>query len=143
MPTYQTRNPRAVHSPLRSMPMIRSIESVFGPSPRVRAEAELRIAKAALDAELVVYAREHKALGDANHRPMTTRRYWQAQAMRALNGRRRYIRQAPRRLVAAQTAVENLTPADDYATPWLAQQAAEAAAQAAAAANNAPAATAI
>jgi hypothetical protein len=120
---YQSRDPLRRLNPMRQLPLYRTVESVFGPSPRVRAEAELRIATNALAAEQAVHAEERRALGEANRRPMTTRRWWQGQALRALNHRRARIRAARRRLDAARAAVDGLTPADDFASPWLAAQA--------------------
>ena len=45
MRCYQTRNPLAVHSPLRSMPLFRPASAVLGMSDQTKAEWVLAIAK--------------------------------------------------------------------------------------------------
>ena len=111
--SYSSRNPLARTSPLRSMPASRTAGSFFGPSRAVVAQAELQNAAAALAGELAAYAGERAALGMANRRPMTMRRWWQGQALRTLSQRRVMVRAAQRRVDAAQAVVDALTLADD------------------------------
>ena len=65
-----SRNPRAFTSPLRSLPLYRTVESVLGPSAQVKAKAEVRLSRVALVAELAAFAKDRAALGTANRRPV-------------------------------------------------------------------------
>ncbi len=112
MASYQSRNPLRRADPMRQISLYRTVESVFGPSPVVRAEYEMKTAAAALAADLNALGRERQALGDANHRPVATRHYWQGQALRTLNRRRASVRSARKRVAAAQAALDALKSAD-------------------------------
>jgi hypothetical protein len=129
------RHSLANTSPLRSLPLYRIVESVFGPSLQVCAEAKLRNARTAFVAEMRAYIAARAALGKANRRPVNwansgagCRRYHQAEAMRALNAHWAFVRRAERHLEAAQASIATLTPADAYAIPYLAELATRAAA---------------
>jgi len=83
--TYQTRNPKAVHNPLRSMPLFKPLSSVFGPSATDRMVGDLRNAYYALQGWQQSYTKACKALGQANKSAPQWRRANQRDAMRALN----------------------------------------------------------
>lgn len=109
--SYSARDPRAAAHPLRSLPLSRPASEVFGPTPLQRAEGEARYATNLLAGHVQAYAADRAALGKANRMAPATRRWWQAQALRAINGRRMAIRQAQARLAAAQAALAALQPA--------------------------------
>ncbi len=58
-----------------------------------------------------LYAKARAALAKANRFPMTTRRWWQADAMRRINAVRAGLRQAERRIAAAELALAELAAA--------------------------------
>ena len=109
MPTYQTRNPLARTSPLRSIPLIRPAASVLGVSDQFRAEWALQIARRdvpLLEARYAVYC---AALGDVNRLRGPMRRHWQSKAFRQVNSARAQLRAARKALVAAEAAMLQFT----------------------------------
>lgn len=128
--TYHSRNPLARTNPLRSMPLYRSVESVFGPSPRQAAEIMLASAQAGVESMREGYRYACASLGRANAEPLIRRHARKAMAMRFINQQRARLRAAEKDLAAALARVAALTEADSYATPWLAAQAAQQHAQA-------------
>ncbi len=123
MSSYQTSNPLARTSPLRSVPMFRTVASVFGPSPRFAAETMLASAIGGVAAMTDGYREACSALGRANAAPLLFRRTRKAGAMRSINVMRARLRAARRKLVEAQVRMAALAPGDDDTTPWLATQA--------------------
>lgn len=111
MRCYQSRNPLAATSPLRSCQWGRPAYLVLGVPAEAKAQAAVRIARD----ELAGWARQDDAaraeLGAANRRPAATRKYWQGQAMRKVNAIRKAQREAVARLVAAELALAALATA--------------------------------
>jgi hypothetical protein len=120
-------------SPLRSMPFLRPLSPALSCSPRMKAEAEMRIAQAALAAATAGYQAACAALGVANRRPIHwknadtgCRAYHQGVALRAINLRRAELRAAQgavaaqMAVMAALTAQDDLRPVDRAALPMLA-----------------------
>ena len=105
MPTYQTRNPFARTSPLRSIPLIRPAGATFRMSDQDKAEWALQIARRDVPAMEKRYAVYCAALGAANRMRGHMRRHWQAQAFRQINAARAQLRAARKALVAAEAAM--------------------------------------
>jgi hypothetical protein len=116
--TYRSRDPLRRLNPMRQIPLFRTVESVFGPSPMMRAEAELRNAVAEVAGWTEMYAKACAALGTANRFPMTTRRYHQAAALRQINAARSGLRKAAKRVTAARVAVDALVASGAADAPW-------------------------
>jgi hypothetical protein len=102
MRSYQTRNPLAVHSPLRSAPFFRTRAEVFGPTKedalRIQMAQELSYLPDLIEG--VAYA--CKALGEANRMKKPMRRFWQGKAMRGINAERARVRACRKAIAALQ-----------------------------------------
>ncbi len=103
MPTYQTRNPLARTSPLRSIPLLRG-------APRRMSDMDLALWE--LDRASVVipnlekqYAYARQVLGNANRRPLICRRRFQSQAMTFLNRARSALRAGRARVAKAEAVI--------------------------------------
>lgn len=107
---YQSRNPLAATSPLRSMQWGRPAALVLGYSEAETAAWELDRARLMLVALEDRFAGACRALGDANRLRFATniKRMWQGKAMRSLNSARAQLRAARARLVAAELAMTAL-----------------------------------
>ena len=111
MPTYQSTNPLARFSPLRSLPLIRPATGIVARSDQSKAEWALTIARRdlpLLEKKFAVYC---AALGQANRMRGPMKRHWQAQAFRQINTTRAQLRAARKALVAAETAMLAFAPA--------------------------------
>ncbi len=111
MPTYQTRNPLAVHNPLRSIPFMRPAVAVLGIIDQARAEWALMIARRDVPLLEAGYAVYCAALGSANRLKGPMRRHWQAKAFRQINSARKQLCAARKALIAAETAMLAFAPA--------------------------------
>ena len=114
--SYQTLNPLARTSPLRSIPMFRAATCVPGLataqwSTLDQANWDLAIAQRDLPGAEKAYAFTREVLGNANRRRGPMRRYWQGQAFRGLNAARAALRRIHKALSAAQLAVLMAMPA--------------------------------
>ena len=105
MPTFQTRNPLARTSPLRSIPLIRSPAGIIRNTARQNAEWALQIARRDIPAAEKRFAVYCAALGAANRMRGPMRRHWQAKAFRQINAARAQLRAARKALVAAEAAM--------------------------------------
>ena len=105
MPTYQTRNPKAVHSPLRSIPLFRPAAQVLGSTPQQRLMAQASAAKTAIDLSSDHYRAACQSLGRANKLKGYARRRYQGEAFRWINRARANLRKARKDLEAARTAL--------------------------------------
>jgi len=105
MATYQTGNPRAVHNPLRSIPLFQSAGRAFGPSPADRLTGAFRVARDAVRGWTELYAAACAKLGRANTHNREWRRKSQAEAFRELNRVRAGMRANYRALDAAMAAL--------------------------------------
>ena len=108
--TCQTRNPLAVHSPLRSMLLFRPAPTVLGMSEQAKAEWALAIARRDIPAVESRVAAYCAALGAANRIPGPMRRFHQAQAFRQINMARAQLRAARKALLAAELAMLAFAP---------------------------------
>ena len=109
--SYQTRDPLAVHNPLRSVPFSQPAYQVMGWSPLQKAEFALITARQNLAGLAGGVEHACKALGRANRMRTGMRRYWQGQAFRAINTARARQRRALKALAAAEAAMLALAPA--------------------------------
>ncbi|MCX7380027.1 MAG: hypothetical protein NT133_01110 [Alphaproteobacteria bacterium] len=106
--TYQSRNPLAATSPLRSVPLYRPAALVFGYSEADNAAWELSRAREMLPMIEARFAGACKALGETNRmkgKKAAMRRFWQAEAFEKINAARKQLRQARARVVAAELAM--------------------------------------
>jgi hypothetical protein len=121
-------------APLASLPLLRSLGSVFGSSRQDLVLNDQRIAQAEQDQARAGYVWAIEALREANRRPAKwmkagrnqrfwntpdparkgCRRYYQAAALRALNAARRRLVAAERGLAAAQAVAATLTDLDSW-----------------------------
>ena len=108
---YGFRNPKAVHNPLRSMPLFTPAEQFFGPSPLVKATAALDDARMWVRQWGNAYQAARAELGNANRFGPATRQYWQREAMRKINQARVGLRKAMQKAQAAEIALAALAPA--------------------------------
>lgn len=101
--TYDRRHPLAAASPLRSCQWGKPAELVLH-QVDISAiyENDLRLARNELDGWHTRFAAARAALGRANRFPPASRRYGQAEAMRALNAVRKGMRAALARIAAAE-----------------------------------------
>ena len=109
MPTYQSTNPLARANPLRSIPFIRPAAAVLGHSDAFKAEWALSIARRDIDICEARLARCCFVLGEANKVRGPMRRHWQSKAFRGINTARAGLRKARKALIAAETAMLQLT----------------------------------
>ena len=110
MPNYQSTNPLARFSPLRSIPLIRPATGIIPRSDQSKAEWALAIARRdvpVLEQRFAVYC---AALGQANRMKGAMKRHWQAQAFRQINSARAQLRGARKALVAAEMAMLAFAP---------------------------------
>ena len=98
-----TRNPRAEHNPLRSIPLFRPASILSRPSETDEMVGALRRALYAVAGLQRAYAAARAALGRANGSTREYRRLNQADAMRKLNAVRKQMR-ANYRLIADSEA---------------------------------------
>lgn len=136
--TYQTRNPKAVYSPLRSLPLLRSADQVLGWSRASVVRFELAKAERDVANARRAYVAAIEGLRAANRRPLrwtvsgqncraaftagdfdaahalpaSCRRCWQGRALRAMNAARRAAAEAEARLASYQAQDAALTEAD-------------------------------
>ena len=114
--TYQTRNPKAVHNPLRSLPLFRPASAVFGPSETDRMIGALRQALYASAGWEQSFAKARAGLGRANRSAPQWRRANQRDAMRVLNATRAAMRANLRTIAALEAKLLALAvPADRWA----------------------------
>ena len=102
---YQTRNPKAVHSPLRSIPLFRPGAQVLGPTPQQRLLAQAAAARTAIDLSAEHYRAACLSLSRANKLKGYARRRFQGEAFRWINRARANLRKAQKALLAAETAL--------------------------------------
>ena len=112
--SYQTRNPRAVANPLRSIPSFRPASAVLGWTEAQKAAWCLERDTTGMAAAESAYAAACAALGKAN-RLKAMRRHWVAKAFQLINQRRAQLRQARLSLAASQATVAALRPASGLA----------------------------
>ncbi len=98
-------------NPFRSIPMIRSIHEVFGPSNAFAADWALQIARRDVAILEKATSYRYSVLGQANKVRGPMRRHWQAKAFRAINAHRAELRAARKALVAAEAAMLAFAPA--------------------------------
>ena len=114
--TYQTRNPKAVHNPLRSLPLFRPASAVFGPSATDKLVGELRNALWTVAGWERAYDKARATLGAANRHNIAWRRLSQRDAMRALNKVRAAMRANLRTIAKLEADLLALAvPADRWA----------------------------
>ena len=106
MPTYQTHNPLARTSPLRSIPLIRVAQPVHTMQSLADWEFDRALAVMLNLEKQFAYARQ--VLGTANRQPRISRRRYQSQAMTFLNRARAALRAGRARVAAAEAAVAAL-----------------------------------
>ena len=106
MPTYQTRNPLARTSPLRSIPLLRVAPVRM--SDMDLALWELDRARVAIDSLQRSFDHSRECLGRANRAPRVCRRRFQSVAMSGLNTARARLRAGLKRVAAAQAAIAAL-----------------------------------
>lgn len=111
MPTYQTRNPLARTSPLRSIPLFQAPGRLLPMSEQGKAEWALAIAVRDLPIYEKGFAYACEMLGNANRMCGPMRRFWQAKAFRDINSARAQLRAARKALAVAQIAMLQFAPA--------------------------------
>ena len=111
MPTYQASTDLARRNTLRSIPLVRTVHEVFGPSDAFAADWALQIARRDVAALEGGMAFRYAALGQANRVRGPMRRHWQGKAFRAINTHRAQLRAARKALIAAETAMLAFAPA--------------------------------
>ena len=100
-----TRNPRAEHNPLRSLPLLRPASVIARPSANNLRVGELRRALYAVDGWARAYAAARADLGRANRSAPQYRRANQAGAMRKLNQVRAAMRANLRTITQSEIAL--------------------------------------
>jgi hypothetical protein len=112
---YQSSNPLAATSPLRSLPLFKPAYLVLGYSEAEKADFELDRARVMLAALEGRYAAACQSLGEANKlRGLmggSTKRRYQREAMARINSARAQLRDACARLAAAELAMTALATA--------------------------------
>jgi precorrin-2 methylase len=108
--TYQAHTAAARANTLRSIPLIRHVDTVMAWSDQRVAEWNLAIAQQCVDQRTRHLASAYKMLGDANRAPRQLRRIWKGNAFRRINENRALLRVARIELVTAQSAMMAFAP---------------------------------
>jgi hypothetical protein len=106
-----TRHPLAEANPLRSVPFMRTRAEVVGPTPLEAAQIKLTQLRSYLPGliEGVAYLCR-TVLAASNRMPKTTRRRWQANAMRQINAARARVGACLKDITAAEAELLSLAP---------------------------------
>jgi hypothetical protein len=100
-----TRNPRAEHNPLRSIPLFRPAAQVLGHTPLQRLMAQAAAARTSIDVSTEHFRAACQSLGRANKLKGYKRRRYTGEAFRWINRARANLRKARKELQAAEAAL--------------------------------------
>jgi hypothetical protein len=100
-----TRNPRAEHNPLRSIPLFRPAAQVLGHTPLQRLMIQAAAARASIELSTDHYLSACQSLGRANKLKGYKRCRYTGEAFRWINRARANLRKARKELQAAEAAM--------------------------------------